>query len=41
MIPSKTTAILMQINSLQSVETTQTFSHSLEDWEDVTSWLKA
>jgi predicted glycosyltransferase involved in capsule biosynthesis len=35
MIQSKSTAILIQIKSLQGVKTTQTFSHSLEDWGDL------
>jgi hypothetical protein len=35
MIQPKRTAILMQIKGLQGVETTQTSSHSLEDWEDL------
>jgi hypothetical protein len=35
MIQPKRTAILMQIKSLQGVETTQAFSRSLEDWGDL------
>jgi hypothetical protein len=35
MIQSKSIAILMRIKSLQGVETTQTFSHSLEDCGDL------
>jgi hypothetical protein len=34
MIQHKKIAILMQIKSLQGVKTTQTSSHSLEDWGD-------
>jgi hypothetical protein len=35
MIQSKSIAIMIQIKSLQGVETTQTSSHSLEDWADL------
>jgi hypothetical protein len=35
MIQSKSTTILMWIKSLQGVETTQTSSHSLENWGDL------
>jgi hypothetical protein len=35
MIQRKKTALLMQIKSLQGVKTTQTSSHSLEDWGDL------
>jgi hypothetical protein len=35
MVQPKRTAILMQINGLQGVETTQTSSHSLEDIGDL------
>jgi hypothetical protein len=31
----KKTAILMQIKTLQGVETTQTYSNYLEDWGDL------
>ena len=35
MIQSKSIAIMIQIKILQGVETTQTSSHSLEDWGDL------
>jgi hypothetical protein len=35
MMEPKKTAILIQIKSLQGVETTQISSHFLEDWEDL------
>jgi hypothetical protein len=34
-IQSKPTNVLVQIKSLEGVETTQTSSHSLEDWGDL------
>jgi hypothetical protein len=35
MIEPKNTAMLMQNKGLQGVKTTQTSSHSLEDWGDL------
>jgi hypothetical protein len=35
MIQPRRTAILMQIKGLHGVQTTQTSSHSLEDWGDL------
>jgi hypothetical protein len=34
-IQSKPTNVLVQMKSLEGVETTQTSSHSLEDWGDL------